>query len=139
MSCGTPSVRCFGPLVVSGTELGTVVVVPMVLASRKVDALEIRPAFDSFSVRRSARLSGKTVRERRVMINGRYPERSERISGLGGRVDERGNVGFQFRQVFVADVHHVAGIVVLQFDVATEIWCQAEMIHGLLGRKEWRR
>jgi len=36
---------------------------------------------------------------------------------LGGGLDKGGHVSFELGQVFIMDIHHVTGIVVLQMDI----------------------
>src|SRR5580700_3155500 len=55
---------------------------------------------------------------------------------LRGGLDEGGHVGFQLGQVFVVQIHHVSGVVVLQVDVFLEFFGQAEVLHGVFGGNE---
>ena len=59
-------------------------------------------------------------------------------SGFAGVVDEGRDVGFELGKVFVPDIHHMAGIVILESDVVPEVGRDAEVVHGLFGRKKRR-
>ncbi len=52
---------------------------------------------------------------------------------LGSTIDEGGDVGLQFGDIFVAEIHHVSRVVILQVDVSLKFVRQAEMLHGVLG------
>src|SRR5258708_4437294 len=61
------------------------------------------------------------------------PTRAFRFLGVGGGVEESGHVGFQFGEILVAQVHHVAGLVGFVMDVFLEVGGKAEVLGGVLG------
>ena len=57
---------------------------------------------------------------------------------LCGVVQECRYVRFQLRQIRFVEIHHVAGVVILQGDVLLEVWRQAQVRHGVFGGEERR-
>src|SRR5258708_17562078 len=57
---------------------------------------------------------------------------------LGRAIDEAADVGFQFGEIFIAEIHHVSRIVILQADILLKFVRQAEMLHGVLSSVERR-
>src|SRR5580704_4996638 len=45
-------------------------------------------------------------------------------------VDKAGDIRFQLGEVFVAQIHHVTRVVVLQVNIPLQLFRQAEMLHG---------
>ncbi len=54
-------------------------------------------------------------------------------SGFGGGVEEGADVGFEFGEVFVVKIHHVAGLVDFVVNVFLKIRGQAKMLRGVFG------
>ena len=57
---------------------------------------------------------------------------------FGSAIDKAGDIGFQLGQIFVADVHHVPGLVILQVNVLAKILRQPQVVHGVFGGQKWR-
>src|SRR6266700_8370207 len=89
-------------------------------------------------------LAGRTGTERATRRPGPDCGRREVYSNLdlfvrtallafGSGFDETGDIGFEFDEIFVAEVHHVSRVVILQVNVFLELVGQAEMFHGVFG------
>src|SRR5580700_10636382 len=55
---------------------------------------------------------------------------------LGCVIEEGSYVGLQLCQIFFVQIHHVAGVVILQLDILLQVFRQAEMSHGEFGGKK---
>src|SRR5215472_18657755 len=57
---------------------------------------------------------------------------------FGSDVDEASDVFLEFLEVRLAQVHHVACLVILVPDVLADVFRQAHVVHGVFRLHEWR-
>ena len=66
------------------------------------------------------------------------PAQTQARLWLGSALDERPDVVLQLGAVVIAYVHHVPCAVILQVDVAAQLFRQEQMLHGEFRTKKWR-
>jgi hypothetical protein len=76
-----------------------------------------------------------------LTLTGLLMEGTNKVWGshlFGGRVNKGGDVAFQLGEILLAEVHHMAGLVVFVVNIFPQVFGQAEMVGGVLGFEEGR-